>query len=772
MTPTARMTSAILITSFASAAQTSVIVDIDRGIRVTAISPTLVRIEPKGPQGFEDRTTFMVVQRDMSQALNISRSTTTEGVLLTTSAYSVLLRRSPGAAASAGPSFVLRDASGTAVHDSDTADASRANLLHWPSPLATAAYALVDRPRFFAPSWGCAPAPAGAAYADTNGYDFANDVSGDTYLFLLGGSLSSWQVARRAFLALAGATPLLPDYAYGTWFTWWHSYTEAEAQDDLAHWEAGQLPLDLWGLDMNWRNTSSGQERYYDHPNTALFPDWKEWLGFLRAKGLRTYFNDHPFPVASRDAGGLQTSKEEVGFRYGGLASWLRAGLTFWWFDHNWAFSIPPPQLNTSRTSGVWQGLDNAAWGSHVYYSVVAAADRARAAAERTRPLALTKFGLPDWRPGMAYEGAAESPAQHRYPVWWTGDGVSLQASIESMVDGGVHGFKPFVHSDCGGDYRSDSAGDLLRWTAHCALGSILRFHGADHRPWTYGAAAEATVKSYLDMRYRLMPSLIAAGRQATAEGTPLVARCDLLWPEHPEAASNLQYLFLNETLLAPIYDTERNLTTRPVWIPPGRWVDAWNGSVVTGPASLSATLPYERVPMWHKADGGLVLAVDEPATRVADQDWSTITLHAFPALHAALTTRKMLHERGDDDGGARTRLVMQTFGDGRTVRLQISRREVTPAGDAASARGWRLRLQLPPMATEATPPTATIDGAPAAPALLLPSAGVATPFGSRGARPAAGGAAVLELEVPPGTQPRIVEVQIGGAPSVESAAA
>ena len=45
-----------------------------------AVSPTLVRIEPKGPQGYEDRTTFMVVARDMSQALNISQSTTTEGV--------------------------------------------------------------------------------------------------------------------------------------------------------------------------------------------------------------------------------------------------------------------------------------------------------------------------------------------------------------------------------------------------------------------------------------------------------------------------------------------------------------------------------------------------------------------------------------------------------------------------------------------------------------------------------------------------------------------
>ena len=192
--------------------------------------------------------------------LTLTTAVCTKGVLLTTSEYSVLLRRAPGAAAT-GPSFVLRDASGTAVHDSDKSDASRANLLHWPSPLAAAAYALVDRPRFFAPSWGAAPAPAGAAHADTNGYDFTNDVAGDTYVFLLGGSLSSWQVARRAFVALAGATPLLPDWAYGTWFTWWHQYTEVEAKDDVARWAAGQLPVDVWALDMNWRKPEPEPEQ-------------------------------------------------------------------------------------------------------------------------------------------------------------------------------------------------------------------------------------------------------------------------------------------------------------------------------------------------------------------------------------------------------------------------------------------------------------------------------------------------------------------------------
>ena len=85
--------------------------------------------------------------------------------------------------------------------------------------------------------------------------------------------------------------------------------------------------------------------------------------------------------------------------------------------------------------------------------------------------------------------------------------------------------------------------------------------------------------------------------------------------------------------LVAPIYDTKQNLTTRSVWIPPGKWQDAWNGSTVTGPATLSVTLPFERVPMWHRAGGGLVLALDEPGVRVDEQDWSTITLYAWPEL-------------------------------------------------------------------------------------------------------------------------------------------
>lgn len=100
------------------------------------------------------------------------------------------------------------------------------------------------------------------AHAESNGYDFSNNVAGDTYVFLLGSTLTEWKAARQSFIGLAGPCPLLPDFAYGTWFTWWHSYSEADAKEDIAHWTSGALPIDVWALDMNWRNTSNNQDHF------------------------------------------------------------------------------------------------------------------------------------------------------------------------------------------------------------------------------------------------------------------------------------------------------------------------------------------------------------------------------------------------------------------------------------------------------------------------------------------------------------------------------
>ena len=64
----------------------------DGQFRVTALSPTVLRIEPKGPMGFEDRSTFMATGRDKFAGIDIVNSGSSGNkTTLTTSAYSVVL---------------------------------------------------------------------------------------------------------------------------------------------------------------------------------------------------------------------------------------------------------------------------------------------------------------------------------------------------------------------------------------------------------------------------------------------------------------------------------------------------------------------------------------------------------------------------------------------------------------------------------------------------------------------------------------------------------
>jgi len=367
--------------------------------------------------------------------------------------------------------------------------------------------------------------------------------------------------------------------------------------------------------------------------------------------------------------------------------------------------------------------------------------------------MTLTKFARPDWRDDLPSSMHQEHPAHHRFPVWWTGDGVSLKASIQSMVDSGVHDFKPYVHSDCGGDYRG-TAGDLMRWTAHCVFGTILRFHGSDHRPWTYDEHTEATILTYLNMRYKLIPSFIASGQGSLYAGFPVVARADLFWPDQTSASGNTQYIHLNDTLVAPIWDSSSNITTRPVWIPPGDWQEAWDGSIVTGPKTISVSKPYEQIPMWHHR-GTFTITVDSPACRVEDQDWSILTLEAFPDISSKEIAYRSLYSLGS---AARTDLSMES--DSTSNGLGLVTFKISTSEDGAS-RGWLVRLHLRPgqhcvsAVVDSTAVLEILHLSPVAPNVVF------FPFGGAGTAPAHKAGKIAEVQVPSGNRDRLLQFKI-----------
>ena len=321
------------------------------GVRVQALSPTLLRIEPAGPTGFVNGSTFAVVSRESfgGVPLRATASNTTH-ITLATEFYTVEVAVPrpppspppatplPGAAeCAAHVGFAVQGFSGYPAHrisscgararsclppGATAADCCRnctaateclawgfaedscllyarghsfgakagsvagglatpglgpttgiaasvsspsgallwsatdlgtvSEQLSWPGPAnGTAAYAFKDFPRFGVPAWGAAPIPADArstldpALLPSNGYDFRINTNGDVYVFLLGDSLDTWWSARREFVRLTGPTPVLPEWAFGIWFTWWHAYTEAEAKAEILRWRTDKLPLDV-----------------------------------------------------------------------------------------------------------------------------------------------------------------------------------------------------------------------------------------------------------------------------------------------------------------------------------------------------------------------------------------------------------------------------------------------------------------------------------------------------------------------------------------------
>ena len=152
-------------------------------------------------------------------------------------------------------------------------------------------------------------------------------------------------------------------------------------------------------------------------------------------------------------------------------------------------------------------------------------------------------------------------------------------------------------------------------------------------------------------------------------------------------------------------------------------------------------------------------VTVDEPSTRVEDQDWSSLTLHAFPSPTSPSSTQRSVFERGT---AYRTDVTMVSDGKG-TVNFNIGKSEV------GIPRGWVLRVQLPPHYSTGAAVLASVDGSSAAHSMLSPAghdkAGKPLlPFGSHGSPPPLGGGPVMELVVPPATHARVVTVRVGAA--------
>lgn len=688
-------------------------------IRVQPITPYLVRIEQKADQGFEDRATFTVVDRTPG-AVDGEIVQTNGKTILATTQYRVSVP--DGAQTFEG--IRVETPNGRLIHKLAAKDLGPSYL---PSPSALPAFwILADNPRAVPPAWGALP-PPGNDGQPHSGWDLTNNAP-DLYVFFP--QASGYAAFRADFVRLTGPVPMVPLFTFGLWYSRYHPYSEESALEIVDTFRRKHIPLDLFVVDTDWRvGASCGYQ-----VNTNLFPDMRRFIRRAHDVNVRVMFNDHPEPV-----GDHAMDPKELRFRRDGLASLLDMGADVWWFDRNWHIGLQTPA----------DGLDKEVWGMRLYHDVT------QANRPNQRPLIMSNVdGI-----NNGVLDAPSHPAAHRFPIWWTGDTVGewkyLRLGVENGVDSGILSLLPYVNEDLGGHHGEVPAEFYTRFMQFGAFSPVTRIHcttRVSRYPWQYGDRIEKTVGGYFRLRYRLLPTLYTAAHDAYRSGTPILRRCDLEWPQHPEARDNTQYLFGDDLLVAPIIEpADTNGTARrSVWIPEGEWEDVWTGVTQTGPATIDVSATLEQMPLFVRR-GGIVATIPQIFfTQTAA--WTNITLDAYvPASDAAHTRR--LYE----DDGLTTAYTNGAYGlTETTLRRSGSQVELT-AGPAAGSnhfqsdrRAWTLRLHLPKGQTVGSVELngERLDGNGFA---ILPPAAAPTgmPFEGAGSPPPPESGPILEMAVP-----------------------
>ncbi|MBO0868290.1 MAG: carbohydrate-binding protein [Micromonosporaceae bacterium] len=423
----------------------------------------------------------------------------------------------------------------------------------------------------------------------------------DGYFFGYG---HDYRTGLRDLAALTGPAPLLPQWAFGNWFSRYQPYTTADyEQTILPTFRAEQVPLDVLVIDTDFKNPSTWNGWNW---NPSLFPDPQSFMDWTKQQGLHVTLNVHSsiestdpqFATANATAGGLiptggtnyvwdWSDPKHVDSYFSLHQPFEQQGVRFWWLD--WC-------CDDSRSS--MPGLTPDSWINQLYTSDLT--DKG------LRGFAFARLGSSLQNYGGTFSSGAW--AEHRSTVHFTGDTQATWSMLNfesyfTAREGNIG--VPYVTHDIGSFLGGQLPDDLyLRWVQLGAFQPIDRLHSnhAPRLPWEYDDTARGIAENFMRLRESLVPYLYTTARQSYDTGLPMVRGLYLDYPEAPEAYQfDHEYMLGDQMLVAPVA-TPGTVASTQVWFPPGTWVDYFTGAQFTGPATRTITTPLSRMPVYVKA--------------------------------------------------------------------------------------------------------------------------------------------------------------------------
>lgn len=225
----------------------------------------------------------------------------------------------------------------------------------------------------------------------------------------------------------------------------------------------------------------------------------------------------------------------------------------------------------------------------------------------------------PDKRVMILTRSAA--PGQQRYgAATWSGDIGHDWETLKRQIPAGLNmaaAGQPWWTVDAGGFFRpgKDQYTDpayqerFLRWFQFATFLPMTRVHGymTDTEFWRYGETVERVARSYLELRYRLLPYTYALAAEASSAGMPLIRPLVFDFPNDPKALDQVHaYMFGSAIHVAPVLAA--GVTSWPVYLPvtAGGWVDFWTGEHREGGRTYNVPVTLDHIPL-HVRVGSIV---------------------------------------------------------------------------------------------------------------------------------------------------------------------
>ena len=445
-----------------------------------------------------------------------------------------------------------------------------------------------------------------------------------------------YRAAIRAYYMITGATPKLPRYVLGNWWSRYHAYTATKYLNVLDKLADQDIPITVATVDMDWHWTSN---TFQTHPklletnrvqellhadgtssnlpgwtgyswDTNLFPDYRTFLQKVHERGCAITLNIHPATDVRYATGKTET----VGVR---------------WFEDMYkemaaAMGIDPDTEETIQPSFNDPSYINA------YFDIILKPYEKDGVdfwwidqAGRAIIWKLNHYHSLD----RAFGGCAPmilsrncGPGAHRYPIGFSGDTIISWKTLELLpyltATASNIGFTWWSH-DIGGFTSGAKCNELyLRSVQLGVFSPINRLHSDNYplltkEPMVYMNGTGLIAKEFLRLRHQMIPYLYSAMLETHDQGKALI---EPMYYEYPNCADAYhcptQYMFGGQLLVAPITapGDDKHMSKTRVWLPEGMWTDIFTNTIYRGGKFVDMVRYLDSIPVLAKEGGFFVL--------------------------------------------------------------------------------------------------------------------------------------------------------------------